>query len=842
MATISDASTVVYSGDHRVDALLHDSANWNYVLPTRSTLYYTFDCGVGSPMDLETPQALTAFNMTQRTAAAAILAHAGSVTGISFVETALGSSADFHFGAMNISGANTSGLCRTNWRYSYTAGNVLTAFSAEAYIYLDNAEWAASNANPTAGSTGYETLLHEIGHALGLGHPFEGSYALPTSEDNTNNTVMSYTRVGSQKSHFQAYDLLALQWIYGGDGLGGRYGYNSTYGLTLSGGSTANYLSISVGVGSLIEGDSGTVPVVFTISRTGTTSASATVNWTTTGADADDFQGGVRPSGTLSFAAGESSKTVTVNVAGDTMLELDEIFTVTLSAPTGTGAQLSTSSPISASVSIMDDDMPALVSIAAVGSGAVIEGNSGGTSLSYTISRSGNLAGNSAVNWAVGGGTANGADFANGVLPSGSVVFLPGETTRIISFLIAGDTVAEPNEGFTVSLTSGDAKTIVSPTAGSASGTILNDEVTSNHAPFLISPIPDFSASIGNWFYAFMGNYVTDRDAANGDRLTFSARLAGGSALPSWLSITEGGGLGGMPSMLEVGVYSVTVTARDSGGLVVSDTFNLSVANTYGTAGNDRLSGTGGNDLIDGGAGDDTFAGLGGFDLLNGGPGLDSVQCAGLVEDYTVRSIRPGVTILRDASGNSALLRGIETLLFSDGSTFALPGVLGQTTNETSLINIYVAAFRRAPETEGFNWWFDMASRDGLQDTADVIFSLPIVKEIYADSLTATQFVTAIYNNVFNRAPDEEGLDYWVGWMNSSVSRGALVLEMTRAALGTPDGTNGKDFFQNRVDWALCAVDYQSVNGTLTPEQLMASTADIGADAVSLIGVLESLL
>src|SRR5262249_60301679 len=41
----------------------------------------------------------------------------------------------------------------------------------------------------------------------------------------------------------------------------------------------------------------------------------------------------ILPTGTVSFAAGETSKLVTVNVAGDTTVETDETFTVTLSAP-----------------------------------------------------------------------------------------------------------------------------------------------------------------------------------------------------------------------------------------------------------------------------------------------------------------------------------------------------------------------------------------------------------------------------------------------------------------------------------------------------------------------------
>ncbi len=231
MANISDVTTTEYSGDARVDALLDLGARWNCLLPSRTTLYYTFDLTAIAGV---LPGADTAFNASQRAAAVSILSHVTSVTGIAFAEAASAAQADFHFAATDIAASSTSGLTQTSWGCSYTPGGVLTQYYAEAYIFLDNVDWASINTNPTAGGDGYEVLLHEIGHALGLGHPFEGPYALPDGQDNTGNTVMSYTHVGADKSVFQSYDLLALRWIYGGDGLGGTWGYNSTEGPSLT--------------------------------------------------------------------------------------------------------------------------------------------------------------------------------------------------------------------------------------------------------------------------------------------------------------------------------------------------------------------------------------------------------------------------------------------------------------------------------------------------------------------------------------------------------------------------------------------------------------------------------
>jgi serralysin len=72
------------------------------------------------------------------------------------------------------------------------------------------------------GSYGYSTLIHELGHAIGLKHPgnYNGSEAgdppfLSYSEDNTDNTVMTYNTVGESNSSWMPYDVLALQSIYG---------------------------------------------------------------------------------------------------------------------------------------------------------------------------------------------------------------------------------------------------------------------------------------------------------------------------------------------------------------------------------------------------------------------------------------------------------------------------------------------------------------------------------------------------------------------------------------------------------------------------------------------------
>lgn len=65
------------------------------------------------------------------------------------------------------------------------------------------------------GSSGFQVLLHELGHAMGLKHPHDGSQRLEAAYDNTNHTLMSYRWRGAPKDVYQSLDQGALETLYG---------------------------------------------------------------------------------------------------------------------------------------------------------------------------------------------------------------------------------------------------------------------------------------------------------------------------------------------------------------------------------------------------------------------------------------------------------------------------------------------------------------------------------------------------------------------------------------------------------------------------------------------------
>ncbi len=108
---------------------------------------------------------------------------------------------------------------------------------------------------------------------------------------------------------------------------------------------------------------------------------------------------------------------------------------------------------------------------------AKLEGDVGATDFTFTVTRSGDTSEPSSVSYAVTGSGPNPADsgdFAGGVLPSGIVTFAPGEMSQTVHVAVSGDAVVEPDESFTVTLTSPTGATIAT---AAATGTIRNDDV-----------------------------------------------------------------------------------------------------------------------------------------------------------------------------------------------------------------------------------------------------------------------------------------------------------------------------------------------------------------------------
>src|SRR2546425_532606 len=146
---------------------------------------------------------------------------------------------------------------------------------------------------------------------------------------------------------------------------------------------------------------------------------------------------GAIPLTTLSFAAGEAAKTITVVVNGDTELEPNETFSISLS--NCNGCTIADDQGIG---TILNDDPLPTVSINDV---SLTEGDFGTKGFTFTVTRSGDTSGGSSVEYMTVDGTAiSPSDYA--AVPLTTLSFAPSETAKAITVLVNGDTVVEPDD------------------------------------------------------------------------------------------------------------------------------------------------------------------------------------------------------------------------------------------------------------------------------------------------------------------------------------------------------------------------------------------------------------
>jgi Domain of unknown function (DUF4347)/FG-GAP-like repeat/RTX calcium-binding nonapeptide repeat (4 copies)/Calx-beta domain len=132
--------------------------------------------------------------------------------------------------------------------------------------------------------------------------------------------------------------------------------------LTIATNGTVSY-GIVAGTASISEGNTGTTPLTFTATRSGDTGGASSVNYAIAGTatNVSDYNniggtsGATGIAGTINFTAGETSRTITLNILGDTIVEPDETIAITLSNPTSAGLT-PTITTATATTTITNDD------------------------------------------------------------------------------------------------------------------------------------------------------------------------------------------------------------------------------------------------------------------------------------------------------------------------------------------------------------------------------------------------------------------------------------------------------------------------------------------------------
>ena len=215
--------------------------------------------------------------------------------------------------------------------------------------------------------------------------------------------------------------------------------------------------------------DEGAGTVSLTLTRTGGSAGTLTIGYTVVGITATAGSDFATTQGTVTFADGETVKTINVNILEDSVSEpFTEIAKVMLS----TSGELDTLGSQSTATLVIEDNDPRPG--VTIGDASFAEGDTGTTAFTFAVKLSAPSALAVTVSFNVTDGTAvAGSDY---VLPNANAAFITipaGQSESAVTIQVNGDTSIEPDETFFVNLRSATNGKIVD---GQGKGTILDDD------------------------------------------------------------------------------------------------------------------------------------------------------------------------------------------------------------------------------------------------------------------------------------------------------------------------------------------------------------------------------
>jgi serralysin len=577
------------AGDTRIDALL---SGYQWPNPTVTYSFYEDSIFGGQYYGAETGVREVSESVKQNVRT--VMATLSSMLNLQLVEVTETTNTIGHIRLML---SDTGGF----YAYAYYPSTSLM-FHVAGDVHLSPAYDRLGDTNGfqhPPGQHGYLALVHEIGHALGLRHPHEDA-ALPTAWDNNSNTVMSYVFLGSSPGTPMAFDVLALQYLYGarphrsGDD---AYAFiRRALDQFVVAGET--FLSPSTATKQTLwdAGGYNTLDL-----RSATSSASGyrvdlnPLGWLTTVSayKTDYYEAGT------TLGPGVRIHKVLSSVSNDTFYANPEpnVFAgYDPSRVTGhdviVGADVSDRVDLATYLSGQITQMPAgadlIIGLGAngsitvrnyfggnrpeimVGTGlprisisdvTVTEGHAGTTAASFVVRLSAPSLEPISVNYV----TANGTSSTPGdyVPASGTLTFATGETQKAITVLVVGDTTLESSETFSVLLSAPSSGAQFDDAQGD--GLIVDDDGPPNASPVaVVTATPPSGAAPLTVAFSSVGS-----SDADGSIVSYAWNLGNG--------LTSNG-----PSAtrlyMSAGSYAATLTVTDDDGATHSQSVTITVS------------------------------------------------------------------------------------------------------------------------------------------------------------------------------------------------------------------------------------------------------------------------
>jgi Ca2+-binding RTX toxin-like protein len=435
--------------------------------------------------------------------------------------------------------------------------------------------------------------------------------------------------------------------------------------------------SISINDVTVSEGNSGTTNAVFTVTLSNPVDTSVTLNYATangtaTTADNDYTAIATTP---LTFNVGETSKTITVAVNGDTKVENNETFFVNLSNLQANGRNVTITD--NQGQGTINDDDSTVTSQLSINDITVVEGQNSNAILTVTVNNPNPQ--QITVNYTTTpiNAIAN-VDYTS---QTGTLTIAPNASTATISIPILNDNLNEPDEAFTVTL-SNPVNATINPDEAIGQ-VIITDTLQSAITRTLPNNVENLRL-IGTNNINGTGNAANNKITGNSgnnilaggngdDTYHFNASTPLGS---DTIQETTTGGIDtldftGTNTAVRVNLGVTTNQTAVTNNLRLTFSANNTIENIIGDSGNDRLTGNSLNNTLTGGGGNDQLTGQNGNDSLIGGFGDDLLTGGNGSDNFIFNSSNLGIDAISDFTSGS------DKIVLSKAIFTALQSVIG---------------------------------------------------------------------------------------------------------------------------------------------------------------------
>ena len=151
---------------------------------------------------------------------------------------------------------------------------------------------------------------------------------------------------------------------------------------------------------------------------------------------------------------------------------------------------------------------------------------------------------------------------------------------------------------------------------------------------------------------------------------------------------------------------------------------------------------------------------------------------------------------------------------------------------QKEIIELYIATFNRAPDYDGLSYWLEKITEDqwSIDDIALSFFDQEETQSKYPTELDNEEFLNEIYNNVLGRDPDQEGVNYWLEELdNGTLLKSDMIIAIINGAKADTGTQEDKQYLENKTEagyYYAVELELNDLDIAKTAMQLVDTTVD----------------